>query len=73
MLSSKRWRVSSGPDPDRIPSTLLAVPYRFKDGSSRAEYSHPEVFILLTLVSHYYGGLSDDQMFHTFEHLSKSD
>jgi hypothetical protein len=73
ILSSKRWRVNYGLDADRSPSTLLAVPYRFKDGPSRAEYSHPEVLILLTLLSHYYGGLSNDQTFHTFEHLSKSD
>ncbi|KAH7095848.1 hypothetical protein FB567DRAFT_624053 [Paraphoma chrysanthemicola] len=73
-LGSKRWRVDYGLDADRKPSTLLAVPYRFKDGPSpRAEYSHPDVLIILTLLSHYYGGLSDEQMFTAFEHLSGSD
>jgi len=73
-LSSKRWRVNFGLDPDHTPSTSLAVPYRFKDGPSpRAEFSHPDVLILLTLLSYYYGGLSDHQMFNAFEHLSSSD
>jgi hypothetical protein len=52
----KRWRVNYGLDNLRQPATLLAVPYRFKDGPSlRAEFSHPDVIILLTLLSHYYG------------------
>jgi hypothetical protein len=73
-LGSKRWRVNYGLDLDRTPGTLLAVPYRFKDGPNpRAEYSHPDVLILLTLLSHYYGGLSDEQMFNAFDHLSNSD
>tara|TARA_R110002003_G_scaffold23_3_gene1108 strand:+ start:1361 stop:6781 length:5421 start_codon:yes stop_codon:yes gene_type:complete len=73
-LGSKRWRVNFGLDPNRTPNTLLAVPYRFKDGPNpRSEYSHPDVLILLTLLSHYYGGLKDVQMFQAFEHLSNSD
>jgi hypothetical protein len=74
ILLTKRWRVNFGLDPDRVPRTLLAVPYRFKDGPSRAaEYSHPEVLLLLTQLSYYYGGLNDEQMFHAFQHLSNSD
>jgi hypothetical protein len=74
ILLTKRWRVNFGLDLERVPSTLLAVPYRFKDGPSRAaEYSHPEVLLLLTQLSHYYGGLSDEQMFHVMQHISNSD
>jgi hypothetical protein len=74
ILLTKRWRVNFGLDPDRVPSTLLAVPYRFKDGPSRAaEYSHPEVLLLLTQLSYYYGGLNDEQMFRAIQHLLSSD
>ncbi|KAF2031984.1 hypothetical protein EK21DRAFT_99304 [Setomelanomma holmii] len=73
ILSSKRWRVNFGLHPDRIPRTSLAVPYRFKDEPSpRAEFSHPDVLIAFTLLSYYYGGLNDQQMFIAFEHLSNS-
>ncbi|KAJ4367484.1 hypothetical protein N0V83_007067 [Neocucurbitaria cava] len=74
ILSSKRWRVNYGLDTNRTPGTLLAVPFRFKDGPSpRAEFSHPDVLILLTLLSYYYGGLSDQHMFDVIRHLLKSD
>jgi hypothetical protein len=72
ILSSKRWRVSSGLDPDRIPSTLLAV--RIVPRMVRVVPSTPiRKYSYFVRLSHYWGGLSDDQMFHTFEHLSKSD
>ena len=73
-LSQKRWRVNYGLDPTRIPNTPLAVPYRAKDTPSpRSEFSHPDVVILLTLLSYYYGGLSDDELFDSFVHLLRSD
>jgi len=73
-LSSKRWRVNFGLDPTRQPSTSLAVPYRSKDNPSpRSEFSHPDVAILLTLLSYYYGGLTDEQLFESLAHLQKSD
>lgn len=73
-LSTKRWRVNFGLDPDRRPETLLAVPFRSKDcPSPRNEFSHPDVVILLTLLSYYYDGLTDDQLFDSFAHLLKSD
>ncbi|KAH6614844.1 hypothetical protein C7974DRAFT_475294 [Boeremia exigua] len=73
-LSQKRWRVNYGLDHARIPSTLLAVPYRAKDSPSpRSEFSHPDVVILLTLLSYYYGGLQDEELFDAFHHLLKSD
>jgi hypothetical protein len=73
-LSTKRWRVNFGLDADRLPKTQLAVPFRSKDNPSlRSEFSHPDVVILLTLLSYYYGGLTDEQLFDSFTHLQKSD
>lgn len=73
-LSSKRWRVNFGLDEHRTPKTKLAVPFRSKDNPSpRSEFSHPDVVILLTLLSYYYGGLTDEEMFDGFTHLQHSD
>lgn len=73
-LGSKRWRVNFGLDPNRIPRTRLAVPYRSKDSPSpRSEFSHPDVVIILTSITYYYGGLDLDNFFYTFNHLLKSD
>lgn len=73
-LKSKRWRVNYGIDPSRTPKTELAVPYRSKDSPSlRSEFSHPDVVIILTTLSYYYGGLDDRFLFDTFAHLEKSD
>jgi hypothetical protein len=74
MFSSKRWRVNYGLDATRIPSTDLAVPYRSKDSPSpRSEFSHSDVVLILTLLSKYYGGLSDEQLFDTLTHVLNSD
>lgn len=71
-LSTKRWRVNFGLDASRVPETLLAVPFRSKDcPSPRSEFSHPDVVILLSLLSYYYGGLTDEQLFDSFAHLQK--
>lgn len=73
-LSTKRWRVNFGLDPSRIPQTQLAVPFRSKDSPApRSEFSHPDVVILLSLLSYSYGGLTDEQLFDSFAHLQKSD
>lgn len=73
VLRTKRWRVNYGLDDTRSPPTDLAVPYRFKDGPAlRSDHSHPDVRILLTLLSYYYGGLTDTQLFDTFDHLLAS-
>ncbi|XDG05212.1 hypothetical protein ABKA04_004827 [Annulohypoxylon sp. FPYF3050] len=70
----KRWRVDYGLDTSRNPPTKLAVPYRAKDSPSpRSEFSHPDVVILLTSLSYYYGGLSDEDLVSAFNHLFKSD
>ncbi|KAI1660392.1 hypothetical protein F4813DRAFT_292940 [Daldinia decipiens] len=70
----KRWRVDYGLDSNRQPSTKLAVPYRAKDSPSlRSEFSHPDVVIILTSLSYYYGGLEYEDLLQTFKHLLRSD
>ncbi|KAK7942691.1 uncharacterized protein PG986_011804 [Apiospora aurea] len=72
-FEQKRWRVNYGLT-IRSPPTMLAVPYRAKDSPApRSEFSHPDVVIVLTCLSYYYGGLSDDEMDTAFEHLERSD
>jgi hypothetical protein len=63
-LGHKRWRVNYGPDHSRRPATKLSVPYRAKDNPApRSEFSHPEVVVVLTCLSYYYAGLSDNDLF----------
>ncbi|KAK7040132.1 hypothetical protein VNI00_009938 [Paramarasmius palmivorus] len=71
----RRWRVDFGLDLRQDPPrTLLAVPYRAKDVPSlRAEFGHPDVAILLTCLSYYYGGLDCHQLRRCFELLYKLD
>lgn len=70
-LEQKRWRVNYGLDLSR---TMLAVPYRAKDiPATRAEFSHPDATIVLTCLSYYHGGLSNDQLQTAFEKLLLSD
>ncbi|KAF8551326.1 hypothetical protein OG21DRAFT_1541446 [Imleria badia] len=67
----RRWRVDYGLAPTR---TLLAVPYRAKDvPAQRAEFGHPDIAIVLTCLSYYYGGLSEEQLRLSFEILLKQD
>lgn len=50
------------------------MPYRSKDSPSpRSEFSHSDVVIILTLLSQYYGGLSNEQLFDTLTHVLNSD
>ena len=70
-LQQKRWRVNYGLDLSR---TMLAVPYRAKDiPATRAEFSHPDAAMVLTFLSYYYGGLSDEQLHIAFDQLLLSD
>ncbi|KAJ7132331.1 hypothetical protein C8R44DRAFT_611840 [Mycena epipterygia] len=70
-LQDKRWRVEYGLDPKR---SMLAVPYRAKDSPApRAEFGHPDMIIVLTCLSYYYGGLTDDELSRTFKFLLNSD
>ncbi|KAI1266298.1 hypothetical protein F5Y18DRAFT_435235 [Xylariaceae sp. FL1019] len=73
-FSQKRWRVNYGLAWDRTPPTKLAVPYRAKDNpTARSEFSHPDVTILLTTLTYYYGGLENADLFITLSHLMNSD
>lgn len=70
----KRWRVNYGLDPNRKTGTKLAVPFRAKDNPTpRSEFSHPDVVIVLTCLSYYYGGLDDEALFTIFNLLVRSD
>lgn len=73
-FGQKRWRVNYGPHTTRSPPTKLSVPYRAKDSPApRSEFSHPDVVIVLTSLSYYYAGLSDEDLFLALQHLVKSD
>ncbi|KAI1437155.1 hypothetical protein GGR50DRAFT_115572 [Xylaria sp. CBS 124048] len=73
-LSQKRWRVNFGLATARTPPTQLAVPYRAKDSPTpRSEFSHPDVVIVLTSLTYYYGGLEDEDIFNALGHLMDSD
>lgn len=73
-LSRKRWRVDYGLDETREKSTKLAVPYKAKDSPTpRSEFSHPDIVIVLTCLSYYYGGLNDQALFDSLEALIRSD
>ncbi|RMZ91442.1 hypothetical protein DV736_g1343, partial [Chaetothyriales sp. CBS 134916] len=73
-FGQKRWRVQYGLDTSRRPPTKLAVPYRAKDSPTlRSEFSHPDVVIVLTCLSHYYGGMKNDDLFLALDCLLKSD
>ena len=68
-LQRKRWLVNYGLHPKRC---LMAVPYRAKSTPSvSAEFSHPDVAIILTCLSYYYTGLSDEQLHKCFILLGK--
>jgi hypothetical protein len=70
-FKERRWRVDYGLAPMR---TMLAVPYRAKDvPAQRAEFGHPDIAIILTCLSYYYGGLSEEQLRVSFEILFKLD
>jgi hypothetical protein len=69
-LKDKRYRVNYGLDLTR---SLLAVPFRAKDlPSPRSEFGHPDLTILLTCLSYYYGGLDEETVRLTLRQLLKS-
>ncbi|KAJ8128034.1 hypothetical protein O1611_g5602 [Lasiodiplodia mahajangana] len=73
-FGQKRWRVDYGLDASRRPATNLALPFRAKDNPTpRSEFSHPEVVIVLTQLSYYYGGLSNGELESALKHLLNSD
>lgn len=71
LILKKRWNVQYGLHPGRDP---IAVPFHAKGvPSEQAEWGHPDVAILFTCLSFYYGGLNLLQLRHSLEHLVKSD
>ncbi|KAG6369456.1 hypothetical protein JVT61DRAFT_14826 [Boletus reticuloceps] len=67
----QRWRVDYGLAPE---CTMLAVPYRAKDvPAPKAEFGHPDVVIVLTCLSYYYEGLTEEQLKISFQLLLKQD
>ncbi len=51
---------------------MQAVPFRAKDvPAERAQFSHPDVSIILTILSYYFSGLREDQIEMAFRALSK--
>ena len=70
-LAERRWCVDYGLSPER---TRLAVPYRAKAvPAPKAEFGHPDVAIVLTCLSYYYGGLTEEQLTASFEILQEQD
>ncbi|RSL88379.1 hypothetical protein CEP51_001714 [Fusarium floridanum] len=73
-LGQKRWRVNYGLDLNREKKTRLAIPYKAKDNPApRSEFSHPDIVVVLTCLSYYYGGLRDQALFDSLELLTRSD
>ena len=69
-LTQRRWRADYGLDPNYPPRTMLAIPYRAKDvPAEAAEFGHPDMTIILTCLSYYYGGLTGEQLRTSFELL----
>ncbi|KAF8557183.1 hypothetical protein OG21DRAFT_1601805 [Imleria badia] len=70
-VAERRWRVDYGLF---LMRTMLAVPYRAKDvPAPRAEFGHPDITIVLTCLSYYYGGLTEEQLRASFEILQQKD
>lgn len=70
----KRNRLDYGlPDPGaRV--KRLAIPFRAAAlPSERSDFSHPDVGIVLTLLTYYHAGLRDDEVRASFELLLKLD
>jgi hypothetical protein len=75
-LSERRWRVDYGlvSESHLGPSTMLAVPYRAKDvPAPNSQFGHPDLTIVLTCLSYYYAGLSEEQLRISFEMLLDQD
>ena len=67
----KRWNVQYGLHPSRDP---MAVPFHAKGvPSEQAEWGHPDVAILFTVLAFYYTGLDIAQLRLSLEHVLKSD
>ena len=81
-LAERRWRVDYGLQVAKESryvgrprtTTTLAVPYRAKDVPARnTQFGHPDITIILTCLSYYYAGLSEEQLRVAFEILLNQD
>lgn len=71
MALNKRWNVQYGLEPLRDP---IAVPYHAKGvPSATADWGHPDVAILLTCLSFYFGGLQMHQLKQSLTLILRSD
>ncbi|KAL9113483.1 MAG: hypothetical protein Q9227_002524 [Pyrenula ochraceoflavens] len=71
MALSRRWNVQYGLHPNRDP---VAVPFTAKGvPSDAAEWGHPDVCVLFTILSFYYNGLDTHQIRQTLDYIQKSD
>lgn len=69
VLASKRWLVDYGLHPSRC---LSAVPFRAKGvPSENSEFGHADVALVLTYLSYYYEGLTEEQVRQCFYFLMK--
>ena len=69
-LMQRRWRVDYRLDPASSPRTMFSIPYLAKDvPSEMAEFRHPDITILLTCLSYYYRGLSEEHLRSSFKLL----
>lgn len=67
-MASKLWRGF------RNMFRLMAVPFKAKDvARERTEFGHSDMAIILTQLSYYYSGLTDEQVIQCFNLLKKSD
>ena len=83
-LTERRWRVDYGLHPQKDSEESeeseewkppgLAIPYRGKDvPAPDTQFGHPDITILLTCLSYYYIGLSEEQLRMTFKTLLNQD
>lgn len=71
MTLKRRWNVQYGLHPTRAP---ISVPFHAKGSpSEQAEWGHPDVSLLFTCLSFFYGGLTVDQLKQALDHLITSD
>eukprot|EP00439_Symbiodinium_sp_Y106_P083848 s792_g24.t1 len=72
LVLGKRWRVEFAVHPSG--RCRMAVPYRAKDvAAERTEFGHPDVAIMLTLVTYYRSGLDKEAMEEVFRRLQKNE
>ena len=85
-LAERRWRIDYGlvsqsqhrkyfdRSAESPTPTTLAVPYRAKDvPAPNSQFGHPDTTIILTCLSYYYAGLTEEQLRKSFEILLDED